>query len=188
MRHSFKTELKIRANTWLYLPLLLLVIPMPWLVAWLLAASFHELCHWLAVKFFDGEVYQLNIGITGAEMICSVLSPWKSVIAILSGPVGGLTLALLGRWIPRIALCSWILSVYNLLPLIPLDGGRALEILLQGNRMFHIVERIFLILMALCAFYATFYLHLGVLPVAILCVLWFRNGKIPCKPAACGVK
>lgn len=173
-------RITIKPNTYLYLVLLLFLIPLPWLCAWLLAMCMHELCHWLAVKLCGGRIYSLSIGIGGAQMTGSVLSHGKRLFAILSGPVGGILPVFLGRWFPRLALCCWILSVYNLLPLTPLDGGRALQILFQ-ERTFRIIERAFLLVSFFLGLYCLLCLHLGWLPLLLVAGLFLRNGKRPCK-------
>ena len=183
-----KLRLSIKPNTYFYLALLLFFVPLPWLAAWFIAVCSHELFHIVAVRLCGGEISRLDIGIGGMDMETSPLSERKRLIAILSGPAGGLLLVFLGRWLPKTALCSWMLSVYNLLPLLPLDGGRALEILLDEQPVFLIVEKVFLILLAVLALYSVMILKLGILPVAIVAVLWARNRKIPCKEGICKVQ
>ena len=53
------------------------------------------------------------------------LSDGKELICALAGPAGGLILLIFARWIPRIAICAAVQALYNLLPVYPLDGGRA---------------------------------------------------------------
>ena len=181
-----QAKVNIKPTTYIYVVLLLLLVPLKWLLAWVLAAGFHELCHWLAVKLCGGEIYSITIGVSGAKMECGPLSDKKRLFAVLSGPIGGFLLLFFGRWIPRTALCSWLLSLYNLLPLLPLDGGRALEILLGAKAIY--VQRLFLVMLSVGAVYVSVVLRFGPLPLAIIAFLWLKNRNNPCKPDACKVQ
>lgn len=187
MRREASMSVTLKLNTYIYFVLLLFLVPIKWLLAWLTAVSFHEFCHWVSVKLCGGEIYGLTVGIGGANMECTPLSNGKRLFAVLSGPIGGFALVLLGRWIPRTALCSWLLSVYNLLPMLPLDGGRALEILV-GKQAASVIDRIFLIFLSLVALYVAINLHFGILPLAIIGGLWLKHRKSPCKPPICRVQ
>ena len=173
-------RISVKPNTYIYLVFLIFLFPLNWLLAWLLAMLFHELCHWTAVKLCGGEVYGLEIGVGGADMQCANLMKWLEFICILSGPLGGLLPVLLAQWFPRLAFCCLLLSTYNLLPVLPLDGGRALEILV-GSPIFCCMQRIFLIIALLLCLYSVFVLELGILPVVIVLVLLIKNRKSPCK-------
>lgn len=181
-----RPKIDIRPNTYIYIVLLLFFVPIEWLLAWMFAAGFHELSHWLAVRLCDGEIYSITIGLGGAKMECGPITKKKRLFAVLFGPLGGLFLVLFSRWIPRIALCSWFLSMYNLLPLLPLDGGRALNILL-GNKFF-ILQKVFLILLSIGAIYVSVILRLGLMPLGVIAVLWLKNRNTPCKPGSCKVQ
>lgn len=170
----------IKPSAYFYIGILVLLIPLPWFFGWVGAVAFHELCHYLAVRFLGGEVYRTSVHIGGIEMCCGILTDKKRVIAILSGPVGGFLMALLGRWFPRLALSSWVLSVYNMIPLLPLDGGRAMEILVSG-RTFSCIQKVLMILLFIGAIFAACYLQLGILPVLIAVGLWLRNRNASCK-------
>ena len=111
----------------IFLALGLLILPLRWLLAAILAAAFHEGCHWLAVRLCGGSITALRIGSSGAQMDAVGLSAGKNLICSLAGPVGGLFLLLFMQWIPCIALCALCQSAYNLLPIGPLDGGQALR-------------------------------------------------------------
>ena len=176
----------VKPNTYIFMVLLLFLIPLKWLISWLVDAGFHEVCHFLAVKLCGGEVYSMTVSITGAKMECTPLSKIRRLLAVLSGPVGGLLLIIFARWLPRVALCSWLLSVYNLLPLMSLDGGRALEILM-GSRAI-VVQRIFLFLLCVGAVYLFLILDFGLFPLVIVVILWLKNRNNPCKPGVCKVQ
>lgn len=175
-------KINIRPNTYIYMVLLLFFIPLKWLFAWMLAAGFHEVCHWLAVKLCGGKIYSITIGIGGAKMECGPMTNKKRLFAILSGPLGGLLPLLFARWIPRTALCCWLLSMYNLLPLLNLDGGRAVAVLLGTKAV--IVQKLFLTALSIGAVYLSVALQFKLLPLVIIGVLWLKNRKSPCKPDA----
>ncbi len=181
-----RTKIDIRLNTYIYIVLLLFFIPLKWLFAWIFAAGFHEVCHWFAVKLCGGEIYRITIGLGGAKMECSPMSNKKSLIAVLSGPIGGLFPLLFARWIPRTALCCWLLSIYNLLPLTSLDGGRAITILLGAKAA--MIQKLFLLVVSIGAVYVSAVLHFGLFPLVIAAILWLKNRNTPCKPGACGVQ
>ena len=181
-----QAKVNIRPNTYIYIVVLLFLIPLKWLLAWLLAAGFHELCHWIAVRLCGGEIYNVTIGLGGAKMECSPLSKGHQLFSLLCGPIGGLLPLLFARWLPRTVLCCWALSVYNLLPLLHLDGGRALEILLGAKAAW--VQRIFLILLSLGVVYLSFALGFGLLPIGLMLILWLKSRNTTCKPSLCKVQ
>ena len=181
-----RMPLDIKPNTYIYMVLLLFLIPLKWLLAWVFAAGFHELCHLFAVKLCGGEILHMTVGIGGAKMVCSPMSNKKSLFAVLCGPIGGLLPVLFARWIPRAALCCWLLSMYNLLPLLCLDGGRAIEIVLGTKAV--IIHKLFLIMLSIGAVFVSVVLHFGLLPLGIIVILWLKNRKSPCKPGACKVQ
>ena len=181
-------HVNIKPNTYFYLALLLFLVPFQWLAAWFLAVCVHEIFHFAAVRLCGGTVTRLDVGVGGMEMETSPMTDRKRLISILSGPIGGFALVFLGRWFPKTAICGWVLSVYNLFPLLPLDGGRALQILLGDEHGFNLLEKFFLVIVTLAALYAVFILGFGILPIAIVSVLWLRNRKIPCKEGVCKVQ
>ena len=106
--------------------LMLLVLPLNWLFACWLAAGFHEFCHYAAVKCCGGRVTDLSFGILGAGMRADGMSLGKTLLCTLAGPIGGGVLVLTWARFPRLAICTGIHSLFNLLPVMPLDGGVAL--------------------------------------------------------------
>lgn len=181
-----QTKIDIKPVTYIYIVMLLFLVPLKWLLAWLFAAAFHEACHWIAVKLCGGEIHSISVGLGGAKMECGPMTKRKRLLAILCGPLGGLFLVLFATWIPRIALCSWFLSMFNLLPLRQLDGGRALEILFGKNAI--ILQKIFIIMLSAGAIYVSIILPFGLLPFVIIIVIWVKSRNSPCKPSSCKVQ
>lgn len=100
----------------------------------LLGCGVHELGHFLALRCQGIRVTGLRLCVLGAEMTAdrSGLSYGGELAAVLAGPGANLlaALALLGGgeafW--TAAGSNLVLCAFNLLPLRPLDGGRALEL------------------------------------------------------------
>ena len=181
-------KISVKWNTYLYLTLLLLMIPVQWIISWIMAIIIHELCHWIAVKICGGSILHIKIGIGGAQLRCSNLSDICRLFAIICGPLGGIFVIFIGKWFPRVALCSFFLSIYNLIPLLPLDGGQIFRILIKSDRIFSILQNVFLLSFILLALFATFYLHLGVLPMLVMLGIYLKCRKIPCKEGICRVQ
>lgn len=108
---------------------LLLTVPLPWLGAWFAAAAIHEAGHYLAVRLSGGQVYEFRITGAGAVLEAGGLTAWQSLLCILSGPAAGLLPLLVLHRFPRTAVCALVQTGCNLLPIMPLDGGRALQCL-----------------------------------------------------------
>lgn len=183
-----RVSVSIKPNTYVLFTLFLLVLPLDWFFAWIMAAFFHEICHWIAVKICGGKVFSVTLGLGGAEMYCGNMPDKCRVLSILCGPMGGLILIFARMWFPKVALCSLILSAYNLLPLFPLDGGQVLRFLIKSDKVFIFIQKITLISLALLAIYATFILRLGIFPVALVCGLYLKNRNCPCKERICSVQ
>ena len=176
--------------TLIILALAVLVLPLRWLGAVILAAAVHEACHWIAVRLCGGQVYRFSAGIFGAEMAVTGLSPWQELLCALAGPAGGLMLLGLSHVLPRTALCAGLQSFYNLLPIYPLDGGRALRCFCTlalpgrvGERLWSTIHGICLVGIGILGLYGAFFLKLGVLPL-ILAAMLIAKGKSPCKTGA----
>jgi Zn-dependent protease len=110
---------------------LLLILPAGWILSALTAAAAHELCHILAVGLLGGTIRKIRIRITGCEIQTDPMAPLRSVLCILAGPAGSFLLLLLRQRCPLIAVCGFLQGCYNLLPVLPLDGGRILLCLLE---------------------------------------------------------
>lgn len=100
------------------------------------AAALHELGHCLALALLGVPISGLRIGVFGAELTArrQGLSYPGELAAVLAGPganllCAGLLTALGGtRWAVFTG-ANLVLCAFNLLPVRPLDGGQALELL-----------------------------------------------------------
>jgi Zn-dependent protease len=108
----------------------------PWA---LLACALHEWGHFAAVRLTGGRVESIRLTAAGGEMRLSarhVLSYGSELFAVLAGPAANLcTAALLPALIKGnetgwlFAGLNLVIGLFNLLPAYPLDGGRALNLL-----------------------------------------------------------
>lgn len=184
-----RTPIDLRPGFFLLLAAALLIFPLPWVGAWLLAATVHELFHLLAARLSGTAVERISLGGGGMEMKIGLSGPRQAFFTAMAGPLGSVFLIFLAPWIPRTAVCGFVQAVFNLLPIMPLDGGRALRVLLcrfrkDGRRIAARVEQgtIFLVFAACC--YGFFRLELGIFPILLLLLFLLRTGKIKisCKP------
>lgn len=185
-------NIRIEASACIWWAVLLMILPLRWLIAAFLAGSFHELCHYLAIRAAGGEVEEIVIRNGGAAMVTTPLTPGRELLCSLAGPVFSTILVLFAGYIPLTALCALVQSAFNLLPMYPMDGGRALKSAAQILLPHIDPERIcrfsgFLCVILLCVFLSVaiwrYSVGLGVLlPIMILAQRFFP-GKRPCKTA-----
>ncbi len=123
---------------WISCAGMLLVIPLPWIAASLAAALVHEAGHLIATLMLGGRIEDIQFHPGGAVIYGGPMESWKGILCSMAGPMAGAALLLLYPMVPRIALCAFAQTVYNLLPVEPLDGGRALgqlQICLTGKKI-----------------------------------------------------
>lgn len=111
------------------------------LFALLLAAAVHELGHMLVIKLLGGGIKSLSFEASGLCMsLCGLGDAADEAAALLAGPAAGLIFALIcsycgsktaGRLLLECAGYGILLTAYNLLPALPLDGGRAVYVFLS---------------------------------------------------------
>lgn len=126
-----KIKLSVLPGTWLLFSFCMLFIPFSWLMAWLLAATIHELSHIAVLRFYKARIYRIQIGILGAQIQTEPLNRKIEFLSACAGPLIGVILSSLGRWVPRIAICALFQTVCNLIPYNNQDGVRILRCLLR---------------------------------------------------------
>lgn len=100
------------------------------------AAVVHELGHYAALRLCGGRLTKIRIGVFGAEMEYEgLLRNAGAVLCSAAGPLAGAVYAVCactagGRFLRMSGTVSFLLSAFNLLPVLPLDGGRMTEVIL----------------------------------------------------------
>ena len=105
----------------------LLVLPLRLVFSAWTAALVHELGHLTALWLWDVRIHRVDVNGFGAKIETSPMSAGEELCCALAGPAAGLILWLFRGCFPLIGLCALLQSVFNLIPLYPLDGGRALR-------------------------------------------------------------
>lgn len=130
-------RLSVNPVSYLVWAFLVLIVPIEWLIASVLAAVFHELCHIVMIWCVGGRISHVTVKPNQAQIHTAPLDPSQELLCSLAGPAGSFLLALFFRWVPQLAVCGVIQGLFNLLPIYPLDGGRAVrcgKVLLQRKK------------------------------------------------------
>lgn len=91
------------------------------------ALLLHELGHILVLHLCNVWVKAVRLGFGDIEMKTAPLGYWEELLAAWAGPcVNFLAYMALRRQMPAFAAVNLLLGAYNLLPIMPLDGGRML--------------------------------------------------------------
>ena len=172
------------------LAVMILLLPPEWIMSAMIAALIHEFCHYLAILACSGKTAGVGLYSFSARIALPEMSRGKELLCALAGPLGGLMLWLLAPWFPRLALCAAAQSLYNLLPVYPLDGGRALRCALHlflppsaADFTEAFVGWLTIGALLILSFYLFAVRQMGVLPLMASIGLVFRtkDAKMPCK-------
>lgn len=182
---NFRTRpaVSVDGRLCIWLALLLLLFPLPWVLACIGAALIHELCHAVAILLQNGRIYSLRITPAGVRMEATPLQPSGAVLSALAGPLGSAFMTILAPIFPRIAFCGAVHCLFNLLPLFPLDGGRVLQNLLlmciperRASLLFEKLQKLIRILLAVLCLTAS--LRWGVMLAVASLLLLLRQRPV----------
>lgn len=124
---QIKPKIRIDAGFCIYMSLLLLLLPVQWVAALWLSMLVHECSHAVALLIMRKSIYEIRLQAYGCKIITTTFTPFQEFVCALAGPLGGLLPLLLARWLPAVAFCAVIHSLYNLLPMAQADGSRILH-------------------------------------------------------------
>ncbi len=184
---EFVAKLTVTPGYWLLLAGVYYLGGLSWTGLWIGAVGLHELGHILALLLLKVPVYSGRVSLAGACIDTGAMTYGQEMVAALAGPMVGLLPLLFWKYIPQFAIVSLLLSLINLLPLYPLDGGRALACALQ---LWTTPRCCYLVMSALewsvgifltgWALYATFFQEVGLWPLLFLFFLGFRMLCVKC--------
>ena len=166
------------------LSLAILLLPLRFLFAWFIAALMHELGHIVASYLLGVNIRSVRVGVCGAKIEIAPTRMIDEFLCTVSGPLIGCLLILFGKYIPYIAFCAIMQTVYNILPLPGNDGEKILNCLLslllpRYAAKITICIRVIFIL-AICWFGAH-YFRIGLFAPVIFGTVIMKCVKIPCK-------
>ncbi len=145
----------------------------------------HELGHLIALKLCRVPICAVRLRAWGVVLVTQETSYFKELLCALAGPAASIVLGVaLLRSFSHCAVISFLLAAVNLLPLYPLDGGRALRCLLlmvlppeTGERVLKIVTIAVCSLMMLLACWVSILRQAGLLPIFAALLLLCRVGE-----------
>ena len=181
----------IQINPWAYYftAFAVLTVPLDWFLSALCAAVFHELCHIWAIKILGGKILGIHVCISGTIIETEIHGRWEELLSALAGPAGSLLLLTLCHVFPKLAICACVQGVFNLLPVYPLDGGRALLCCLEwvcplkSDRILFWTETLLVFFIFFFAALGALVFSMGFFPVfaAMLLLIKAILRKRPCK-------
>lgn len=192
MAHSYhsKPQIVARPGFYILISLLVLFLPLKWVLAWLVAAAVHETSHYIALSLLQCRIFSITVGVYGAVIDADTHSDLRECLCAAAGPLSGILLVGLGRFIPYIAVCALFQTAFNLLPITGFDGGRIVCFIISSvfpakytQRICETIELVSAVGILAVAIFLTFRLKVGTLPLIFAMVVFLRIKplKSPCK-------
>ena len=124
-------RVRVEGGVWIVLGLAVLLLPLRVLLGIFLAAAVHELGHLAAMYFLGVPILGINLHPGGARIEAGPMEPGEEIICALAGPVAGALVIFAWKWFPELAVAGLVQTVFNLIPIYPLDGGRVVRLVLD---------------------------------------------------------
>ena len=179
-----KPSLSISAGAVTQLCFWYAIDPLDSFFPFLLSMGLHELGHLLALVLTKTPIGAVRVSALGCSMQTGVMDYRTEFLCAAAGPLMNLSLLFLFRHrAPMLAFVNLCLTLFNLLPIWPLDGGRMLRSGLSALLPVSISERVektvsaaVCILLCCLAVYFTCFCHLGLWPVLLAGLLIIKTG------------
>lgn len=175
-----------------------------WLLALAPAVAAHELGHALCLMISGCRITKISFGLTGLEMnYQGILPTRREIVVAAAGPAFGLLYAfaasMLGRWLESDLVLlssglSIILSFFNLLPALPLDGGRMVHAVAETRVGYKRSDAVVLVTSTIVGealvVAGLFMWNAGYGAALVISGLWIlaANWKFTCKNSAYGIR
>lgn len=102
------------------------------IIVFFVAALIHETAHLVTMMFLKSKPRKIKLIPGGINIVDeSVKTPTEDILILLSGPVSNLICFIIFKDV--FSVVSLLLFIYNMMPIIGLDGGRILSILISIN-------------------------------------------------------
>lgn len=124
-------QMKFDGGFWLVLAMAVLLFPLRFLTGVILAAAVHELGHLAALRLAGARLLGMECYAGGARIMTEPMEPGREILCLLAGPAAGALCVLAWRWFPELALAGFVQTVFNLIPVYPLDGGKIMRVMIE---------------------------------------------------------
>ena len=184
---THKVSVSVQPGYLLLVAIGIMILPLKLIIAWIFASFIHELGHIICIMLMKKQIYTISFGASGAIMETEQLENGQELLAALSGPLAGMLLLPLTHYIPLTAMLALAQSLYNLIPIYPMDGGRVIFGLVthvwgadRGKKIYRIFVYSISVIILIAVVYATIRFSLGLVPLVLLLFLYVRI-KSSCK-------
>ena len=188
--------IRVQPSAYFLLAEWILLLPLDWLIAALLAAAVHELGHLAAISVFGIRPEFISIGDAGARICTKPLDGRTEFFCAAAGPAASLLLLSLCRFFPKLAICGMVQGMFNLIPVHPMDGGRMLSCALRrlcprrAEGILHVVQNLILCIILALSVMMAMDRKTGLFPIFVCIMVLTRVAisKIPCKSGRSAVQ
>lgn len=176
MRLHRNTNIIIKPAAYIVIAAVFLLLPFKFIAAWLLSILIHELSHIFMLWILRVKIYKITFGAFGASIDTEPMPRLIEALSTIAGPIGGFCMLFFAKWLPLTSIFAFIQSVYNLLPIFPLDGGRVVRALLP-EKPATVISSIIKYLLIIIGLAISIIFKLGIIPFVALIVFFL---KTPC--------